>query len=157
MSNTKEDALAAVEAAFIKLASPCLLEDSKKLKEVLGYPGRMMSGSKSWYSSRFKFNVPIFNANVFTEQGKVWYGDLDITLDEEKLIEAAKVLQQSLYILYEMDGRFENEGNPKLHKYLFKVDIDSGRLLPGASMFKYTKRASRGKLKDKIVYRPEFK
>ena len=72
--------------------------------------GRMISGSKSGYRERFPNNDAVFNANiVIATRGKVWYGDLDLTLDEEKLKEIAKTLGEPLYILREMDARFENE------------------------------------------------
>jgi len=72
--------------------------------------GRMISGSKSGYRDRYPDNLVIFNANIATKKrGKVWYGDLDVTLDYEKLEAVAEILKEDLYILYEMDGRFENE------------------------------------------------
>jgi hypothetical protein len=41
--------------------------------------------------------------------GKVWWGDLDLTLDWERLEKIATALNKSLFVLREMDGRFENE------------------------------------------------
>ncbi len=77
------------------------------------YIGRMISGSKSFYRSQFPNNKVIFNANIVVEsQGKVWYGDIDITRDEEQLQEIANELGENIYILYEMDARFENENKP---------------------------------------------
>lgn len=75
--------------------------------------GRMISGSKSGYRDRFPDHFIIFNANIVIEsRGKVWYGDLDITIDGPKLSEVSKKLGENLYILYEMDARFENENMP---------------------------------------------
>jgi hypothetical protein len=72
--------------------------------------GRMISGSKSGYMENHKGNLAIFNANIVTKsRGKVWFGDLDLTLDEEKLKIVAAALKEPLYILREMDARFENE------------------------------------------------
>lgn len=72
--------------------------------------GRMISGSKSLYRQTYPKHNVCFNANVVAKSyGKVWYGDLDLTLDREKLQEVANVLNDTLYVLYEMDGRFENE------------------------------------------------
>ena len=72
--------------------------------------GRMISGSKSGYRERYPNNDVVFNANiVIPTRGKVWYGDLDLTLDTEKLQVVATTLKEPLYILREMDGRFENE------------------------------------------------
>ena len=54
--------------------------------------------------------VPYFNGNIFTlEDGKIWWGDIDFTLDQSILQRISNSLQKDLYILYENDGRFENE------------------------------------------------
>jgi len=72
--------------------------------------GRMISGSKSGYRDRFPENEVYFNANIFLlGEGKVWYGDLDITKDREELQKIAKTLGKTIFVLREMDGRFENE------------------------------------------------
>lgn len=74
---------------------------------------RMISGSKSGYRNQYPENLVCFNANIFVlGEGKVWFGDLDITLDEEKLKEVAGGLGKDLFILREMDGRFGNEDLP---------------------------------------------
>lgn len=84
---------------------------------ILGHCGRMLSASKSGYSSRFPNNVVVFNGNVCTKgHGKLWYGDLDITKDEAKLKELASTLGEDVYVLHEMDGRFENEEQPKFDR-----------------------------------------
>jgi len=85
-------------------------EQLAAVDRVLGYPGRMISGSKSAYSAKYGTHFTIFNSNVFVEGiGKVWYGDLDLTKDESKLSKLALTLRQKIHVLYEMDGRFENE------------------------------------------------
>ena len=89
-------------------------EDREQKAAVLGHPGRMISGSKSGYRNRFPDNRPVFNANVCVESGKIWYGDLDLTLDGEKLQQLADELGEKVYVLYEMDARFENEESPLL-------------------------------------------
>jgi len=75
--------------------------------------GRMISGSKSGYRQRFPNNKAVFNANIVTEsRGKIWFGDLDLTLDTDQLMKIAEELGESIYVLYESDGRFENEDQP---------------------------------------------
>jgi hypothetical protein len=75
--------------------------------------GRMISGSKSGYWERHKENLIVFNANIVTEKsGKVWFGDLDVTLDFDKLKDAANELGEDLYILRESDARFGSEKDP---------------------------------------------
>ena len=74
--------------------------------------GRMISGSKSGYRQKYPDNEVYFNANIFVlGEGKVWWGDLDITKDREMLEEISIACGKKLYILRELDGRFENE-NP---------------------------------------------
>ncbi len=71
---------------------------------------RLLSWSKSGYRQQHPDNDVYFNANIFTlEDGKVWYGDLDVTSDEPVLTAIAKEIGKDLYILREMDGRFDNE------------------------------------------------
>jgi len=75
--------------------------------------GRMISGSKSGYKERNPDNFVLFNANIVTKsRGKVWYGDLDLTMDTPQLMNIARELKEPLYVLYEMDARFENEDQP---------------------------------------------
>jgi len=70
------------------------------------YSGRMISGSKSAPEG----HVVVFNGNIITEKaGKIWYGDLDVTLDFDQLKEIADEIKQDLYILREHDARFDNE------------------------------------------------
>lgn len=72
--------------------------------------GRMISSSKSGYRNRFPENEVYFNANIFVlGEGKIWYGDIDVTKDRENLENVARELGKDLYILREMDGRFGNE------------------------------------------------
>lgn len=72
--------------------------------------GRLITGSKSWYRNNNPDNLVIFNSNVFAEgMGKIWYGDIDLTVDKDVLYDVAKELGVTVYVLYEIDGRFENE------------------------------------------------
>jgi len=86
----------------------------KLCEEILGIRGRMISGSKSTYRKAYKDHLVVFNANVCTSNGKIWYGDLDITLDAERLQKLADTLNTIIYVLYESDGRFECENNPRI-------------------------------------------
>lgn len=84
------------------------------LVERLGTPGRMISGSKSGYRERHPDNLAIFNANICVEKSKIWFGDIDLTLSADDLKSIAAETGETLYVLYEMDARFENEENPKI-------------------------------------------
>ena len=77
--------------------------------------GRMISGSKSGYMTRNKGNVVVFNARICTlSEGIIWWGDLDITKDEETLKIIAEQIGQSIYILRESDAWNEESVNEKL-------------------------------------------
>lgn len=87
-------------------------EEYEKIQAVFEDNGfrlsKLLSGSKSFYRSKFPENKVYFNANIFIEGiGKVWYGDLDITLDSGKLQEIANQIKKPFFVLSEMDGRFE--------------------------------------------------
>jgi len=74
------------------------------------YVGRMVGGSKSGYRHSHPDNLVVFNANIITKKsGKIWYGDIDITVSFETLKDIADELKEDLYILRESDARFENE------------------------------------------------
>jgi hypothetical protein len=92
------------------------------LEGTIGHQGRMIAGSKSGYRSAYPKNVPVFNSNlvIMTADGpeKIWCGDVDLTLDHEKLIQLSKDLNAEVYILREYDGRFENENTPLIENYV---------------------------------------
>jgi hypothetical protein len=74
---------------------------------------RMIGGSKSIYRKEYPKDLAIFNANVFMKDvGKVWYGDLNLTEDYVILKSIAESLDTTLYVLWEMDGRFGKEKKP---------------------------------------------
>lgn len=72
--------------------------------------GRMLSMSKSDYRDANPNSVVCFNANLVTaKDGKIWYGDLDLTKDGEVLKTIAEETNTIIYVLRELDCRFENE------------------------------------------------
>ena len=74
---------------------------------------RMIGGSKSIYRKEYPKDLAIFNANVFMKDvGKVWYGDLNLTEEYMVLKSIADSLDTTLYVLWEMDGRFGEEKKP---------------------------------------------
>jgi hypothetical protein len=73
------------------------------------YCGRMVSGSKITPKGQFC----VWNANVLSPtKGKIWFGDLNITQDGDRLKEVAKELGETLYVLREHDCRFGTEDEP---------------------------------------------
>lgn len=73
-------------------------------------------GSKGQYRSDHPLHCVIFNSNICTAVGKIWHGDMDLTLTSDKLSELAKRLNETIFVLYEMDARFEHEKEPLLDK-----------------------------------------
>lgn len=70
--------------------------------------GRMISAGKRGPSG----HLCVWNANVITKSsGKIWYGDLNITKEGNKLKEIAKEIGEPLYVLREKDCRFKTENN----------------------------------------------
>lgn len=113
---------------------------SNIVNKVLGHCGRMISGSKSGYDERFPNNLVVFNANICTRKnGKIWYGDIDITKEEGKLKKLADELHCDVYVLYEKDARFNNEKAPLFDKYVYMV-TPSGIGTIGSALTKYYSR-----------------
>jgi len=99
--------------------------DSEKLKvfENSGFFfGRMVSGSKTLYLERFPDHTVVFNSRIYTvetwekeKNGKIkdffegqkieiWYGDLDLTIDTEKLKQIAKKI--GTFVITSEHGRY---------------------------------------------------
>lgn len=77
--------------------------------------GRLLSASKSQYRMRFPEHAVYFNANLFAaDKRKIWWGDIDLTLDRPELQRYARELNEEIFLLAERDGRFLNEDNPDL-------------------------------------------
>lgn len=73
------------------------------------YVGRMISGNKRSPDG----HQCVWNANIVTRsEGKVWFGDINITKDGEKLKKIAEQYGEPLYVLREKDCRFETQNDP---------------------------------------------
>ena len=106
----------------------------KELTEIsmvfLGPLGKLISHSKSRYRENFPKNLVIFNSNVCAGAEKVWWGDLDVTESKENLSSLALALNSNIYVLREMDGRFENEETPLIEEFVVKFCPD-GSIIRG--------------------------
>jgi hypothetical protein len=94
-------------------------EAAQVTNEIMGFPGAMLSGSKSDYSRRHPDHKVVYNANVGTKRhGKLWHGDLDLSIPatRTKLSRLAAELKDSVYVLYEFDWRFECEDDPRFER-----------------------------------------
>lgn len=90
-------------------------EINEELENEKLYCGRMISA----YKQAPKGHLAVFNANlIHPTLGKIWFGDLNITKEGEKLKRIASKFNTTLYVLREMDCRFdtENEDIPTLIK-----------------------------------------
>ncbi len=99
-----------------------MVEMYEIFKEAIGMIGRMITQDKMDYENAHPDNEVYFNANIFIKgYGKVWYGDIDFTLDEPKLKLCAKTIGKPLYLLKELDGRFKNGNREDFAEIAIKV------------------------------------
>lgn len=64
--------------------------------------GRMISSSKSAYRRAHPDRLPVFNATITDSEGVcLWWGDLDLSVDEPKLVAMACELGTSLRVFHE--------------------------------------------------------
>lgn len=89
--------------------------------DLLGPNGKLISGSKSIYLYDNPKNLVVFNANLVIDGKKVWYGDIDVTLSCERLKTISSYTNKKVYVLSEMDARFENENKPKVENAIVEV------------------------------------
>lgn len=82
--------------------------------------GRMISHSKSFYRSIYPYNKVLFNANICIKQNneiiKIWWGDIDLSLEGDLLKIISKNINIVLYVFYEFEARSEDD--------LFELDTD---------------------------------
>jgi hypothetical protein len=81
---------------------------------LVGLPnGRIIAWSKSSYRRNHPDHFAVFNGTIADEAGAgLWWGDLDLTVDEKRLVKLAAALDTTLYVFYEGDWpRFGAEGS----------------------------------------------
>lgn len=90
----------------------------------IGYMGRMLAGSKRTPEGE----VIVWNGNIFQDREgtleKIWYGDIRLT-DSEVVKSLKKYSTETgykLYVLREMDGRFEYEREPDISRPVLIVE-----------------------------------
>lgn len=67
---------------------------------------RMIALNRDTYIKRNPNHKAIFNANIATLEGKIWWGDLDLNIDSKALQQVANELNTTLYILRSSAYRF---------------------------------------------------
>jgi hypothetical protein len=80
----------------------------------VGLPdGRMISQSKSGYRRLYPDHVTVFNGTLADAEGAgLWWGDLDLTVDEPKLLALAAELGTTSHVIYESDAMFVGREEP---------------------------------------------
>lgn len=100
---------------------------------ILGSVDRMLCRSKSFYRAAHPDHVVLFNANLVTEsRGKIWFGDLDLTIDRERLVRLANSLGEPLYVLREFDARFSTARDPAFHQAVTVIAPGACDVAPAA-------------------------
>lgn len=84
-------------------------EEHAVIDDLLGPVGRLLSGSKSGYLENNPSHKVFFNGNIFNSGAwLLWYGDIDLNLDAEKLQKLANQLNECLYVTSENPYRWES-------------------------------------------------
>jgi hypothetical protein len=110
----------------------------------------MIGGSKMGYSDQHPDELIVFNANVLMPgYGKVWYGDLNLTEDYLVLKDIAKSLNTTLYVLWEMDGRFGKENRP-IDELVEKAVWNTDELKPTKKWYKDKMKEKNKTLRDEM-------
>lgn len=118
-----------IEKASKNIINIQKMENQTKIcSDHLGYCGRLIAWSKSQYRDSYPNNTVVFNANICTSEGKIWYGDIDVDVDLQKLKDIVRELMVPIYILYEMDARFGNENNPLLKNAVAEFNLGFYRI-----------------------------
>jgi len=88
-----------------------------------GPEGRLLSNSKSAYSNSYPDNKVYFNGNIFDEaKNKIWFGDIDVTLEMDLLKKLANDLNEKIYITMEHPYRWD--GLKKIDEFVVTVEPD---------------------------------
>lgn len=115
----------------------------KKLEEHLGASGKSFRLKQRY--SKYQNHLLIHRANLCLEnEGVIWSGDLDFTVEETFLKKLCKENNLSIYILKELDARF-NIKNPPLERALIK--INNKKTILNIDLYSLCKRDIKGKWK----------
>jgi hypothetical protein len=87
---------------------------AREAAAALGLPdSRMISASKSEYRQAWPDHIVLFNGHIADGAGKrLWWGDLDLTLDEAALVGLAAALETSVYVFFERQAHRPAPGEP---------------------------------------------
>lgn len=92
--------------------------------------GRMISFSKGDYVQKNPHSVVAFNGNIISlTHGKVWWGDIDLTLDGYKIKTISENIGETLYVLKESDCFYVNE-NTDYYQLVNKAIWNTSQEIP---------------------------
>jgi hypothetical protein len=125
---------------------PKSIETIARIFESNEFPfGDMLGGQKWQYSESFPNHLVIFNANVLTKShGKVWYGDLDVSISHARLKKIAEQAGEPLYVLHESTARFGEENKP-IDKLLVQAVWDTTQNVIFLNEYREARDAARSK------------
>jgi hypothetical protein len=94
---------------------------AEQLRATFGHAqGRLISYSKSGYAKRWPLRLPLWNAVVCTNEGVLFNGDVDLSVDESLLAALSEQIGQIVYVLSEGDGDRADKSLP-LDRAVFSV------------------------------------
>lgn len=94
---------------------------ARALKQRLGSPGRMIAYEHTDYLWPGSDRAVIFNADVWVAGRLVWWGDLDLTVDEPRLVGLAADLGETVHVFWEGGARRLSEGGTPAEWSVFTV------------------------------------
>ena len=68
-------------------------------QNILGTPGRLISGCPTLYQQAYPEHIILFNIIVCTEDAKLWQGDLNVTKELTLLKKITNEVRQDIYLL----------------------------------------------------------
>ena len=134
------------------------LERAKSAAQrILGEEGRLIAGFMSHYSEKRPTNIPVFNGSVVTLIGKrfekVWSGDLDLSLWEERLVALARLLDHEICLFYDGDAVYRRLADPRSSAIV--IANARGETEIGPSEIAHIFRAQDGTLRRHIPPEPK--
>lgn len=127
------------------------LAPSELAELLLGHRGRMISFSKSGYRARRPANAAIFKARVYVGEECVWYGDLDLTLDERLLARLADLSGLNVRVAYERHVGLEEPSEQDVVLELRPSGVERARFAD------YLERADDGTLRHRLLRHPRLR
>lgn len=149
--DSKGDSVPNKKVPFPSEFLPKGTSQEKIAEALLGSIGKMVGASKSIYLYNNPNHCVVFNANICTkEDGKIWYGDIDLTIEHKSLQELAQKLNKTIYVLPEPAARFDKEKSPSFKDYIALVDKFGTLSLSNLEFYYLTKNVPYAKIDEEI-------